>query len=74
MFIKNLRGRIVNVSPERADEMIQKGEGFKIEEVVEAKEVKEEPINELKCPYCGFEGKTKLGANKHIAACKKKHL
>ncbi len=74
MLIKNRFGRVVEVSPERAEEMILKGEGFKMEEA-EFEPVKiNEPINELKCPYCGKECKNKVGVNKHIEACKKKHL
>lgn len=70
MLIKNRFGRIVEVNPELADAMIKKGEGF----AIEAQEVKEEPINPLKCPYCGFEAKNKLGFDKHLSACKKKAL
>lgn len=76
MLIKNRFGRIVQVSPERADEMILKGDGFKLEgsEVKEEKAPIETPVNELVCPYCGKECKSKLGFNKHTATCKKKAL
>lgn len=67
MLIKNSRGRIVQVSPERADEMIQKGEGFIIEE-----KPADLPANPLECPYCGMVCKNQLGFNKHTNSCKKK--
>jgi hypothetical protein len=70
MLIKNRFGRMVDVSPEIADEMFKKGEAFKIEGSLEEPKV----INELECPYCGKVCGNKIGYKKHTEACKKKAL
>ena len=69
MLIKNRFGRIVDVTEERAREMVQKNEAVIIDETPKEPE---KPKNELECPYCGKICKSKLGFAKHTEACKKK--